>query len=50
MTRTFVDHAGRLHRVEMSRDEINDRVRYWLTVPMGAVAMLIALTIAAGII
>ena len=48
--RRFRDHAGRWHRVEMSQEEVVERVQYWATVPAVAVAMLIVMCFAAGII
>ena len=48
--RKFRDHAGRLHRVEMNRDEIRERVVYWASIPFVAIGMLIVMSFAAGII
>lgn len=50
MTRTFKDHAGRMHRVEMDRDEIRECVVYWASIPAVAIGMLIVMSFAAGII
>lgn len=50
MTRTFRDHAGRMHRVEMDRDEILERIVYWASIPVVAIGMLIVMSFAAGII
>lgn len=50
MTRTFRDHAGRMHRVEMDRDEIRERIVYWASIPVVAIGMLIVMSFAAGII
>lgn len=50
MTRQFVDHAGRRHRVEVSGEEIRDRVLYWLGFSAVSVLFLVASTIAAGVL
>ena len=50
MYRVFKDHAGRMHRVEMNRDEIRERVVYWASIPAVAIGMLIVMSFAAGII
>ena len=50
MTRQFVDHAGRRHRVEVSNEEIRDRVLYWIGMSMVSVAFLVVSTIAAGVL
>ena len=50
MYRVFRDHAGRWHRVRMSRDEINERIMYWVSIPAVSIAMMIGMCIAAGII
>ena len=50
MYRVFKDHAGRMHRVEMNRDEIRERVVYWASIPVVAIGMLIVMSFAAGII
>lgn len=50
MTRRFVDHAGRRHRVEVSSEEIRDRVLYWIGMSMVSVMFLVVTTIAAGVL
>ena len=50
MYRVFKDHAGKWHRVEISRDEIRERVMYWASIPAVAIGMLIVMSFAAGVI
>ena len=50
MTRQFVDHAGRRHRVEVSSEEIRDRALYWLGFSAISILFLVASTIAAGVL
>ena len=50
MTRRFVDHAGRIHRVEVSSEEIRDRALYWVGMMTVSVMFLVAVTVASGVL
>lgn len=50
MKRVFVDHAGRFHRVSMTREEITEGVKYWAVFAATTLAFGIILTIASGIL
>lgn len=50
MTRQFVDHAGRRHRVEVSSEEIRDRAKYWAGMLIVSVMCLVAVTVASGVL
>ena len=48
--RTFRDHAGRVHRVEMKPEEIRAKRLYWTGVYAVSVLSLVVMSIAAGVI
>ena len=50
MTRRFVDHAGRIHRVEVSHEEMKDRALYWIGMSAVSIVFLIVTTIASGVL
>lgn len=47
--RYFRDHSGRFHRVEVSRDEIRERIQYWVLVNLVTVGCFIVFCMAAGL-
>ena len=47
--RYFRDHSGQVHRVEVSRDEIRERIKYWTLVNLMAVGCFVAFCVAAGL-
>ena len=47
--RVFRDHAGRVHRVECSQDEIVSGWKYWSGAVAVCVVFLVVTTIAAGL-
>lgn len=48
--RTFVGHDGKIHRVRMSREEIDERVRYWIGFIATCVLFGATVCIASGIL
>lgn len=48
--RFFVDHAGRIHRVERSREEVVANRLYWAGVVAVSIAFFLITTVAAGLI
>ena len=48
--RKFRDHAGRVHRVRMTAEEIRAKRMYWAGVYAVSVLSLVVMSIAAGVI
>ncbi len=47
--RYFRDHSGRIHRVEVSREEIRERAKFWAVVHLVTVGCFVILCLAAGL-
>lgn len=47
--RYFRDHSGRFHRVEVSRDEVLERIKFWGLIHLVTVGCFVVFCLAAGL-